>query len=82
VCSKEYIHISSFLHVALYKIHLRAIDTDHYDLNDVKFNIMKFSTESYDIIPHEFKYSPKHPVLEHPQPMIFHYGERPSFIAI
>jgi hypothetical protein len=44
--------------------------------------IMQFSLTSRYFIPIRSKYSPKHPVLKHPQSMFFPKRERPGFTPI
>jgi hypothetical protein len=43
---------------------------------------MQFSPNSCHFIPLRSKYSPKHPVLKHPQSKFFPLRERPGFTPI
>jgi hypothetical protein len=44
--------------------------------------ITRFYLASCHFIPLRSKYSPKHPVLKHPQSVLFPWCERPSFTPI
>jgi len=44
----------------------------------MKLLIMQSSPASCHILPLSSKYSPQHPVLKHPQPMLFPYAKRPK----
>jgi hypothetical protein len=48
----------------------------------MKLLAMYLSPASHHFVPLRLKYSLKHPVLKHPEPMFFRQRERPGFSGI